>query len=467
MHITSMQSRNEATFRSSAGPELIASEDFTKPQTLPTLPVYLLLQQKRDANFYGRDDILQAIDDKLLPGKKPSISPDDPGGNPSFALCGLGGVGKTAIAIEYAYSRMSQFDGLFWVSADSATKADESFGQIALAIGLFDASDAGNLVVSRSLLLEWLSNPIKDVLGSKVCQWLMVLDNVDDLDVLIDYWPSGNNGSILITSRDPLAKSFNHLSSGMDLQTFGGKDTEAFLQRLSQNNADSPSEKESLKALSERLGGHALAITTLSAIIKHQDLSFEEMLSLMVKEEQFNSRQKLSVSEFGNTYKYSLAFTLVPDVRPPVKRFLDVLSILDPDSIHESIVIPGDLPLLPGYPSSQEDYYDARSELLKRLLIARNKSLKELRIHRLIQSIVVEQMSNATLRETFQFALDLLWRAWPKEPQALSHGTPTWKVAEKLYPHISRLSDLAESRKLDMGSKIGYVLGGLIQKGSW
>lgn len=419
------------------------------------------------------------LDAALLRNKKPVLPPGHSQGVTSFALCGLGGVGKSQIAIEYAHSRKGQFNAVFWVSADSSAKLDESYEQLAIAMGLLEAGDARDFVISRSIFLEWLSTPhgerqnsgADSFPASEALHWLMVLDNADNLKNLQDFWPTGNSGSILITSRDPLAKSYAHLSSGLGLQPFNVTETATLLQKLSGNPVARPTEEISLQTLSQHLGGLPLAIAQFAATIKYRDLTYEEILGVLLGDNLFMNLQKLKLTQEGDTgtYNDALATTWTfSQLTPPVTRLLELLAILDPDSIQESIVAPDeDLDVLPDYPSSKDAYYEARKDLWKSSLIIRNKPLQQLSLHRLTQDVARARMSKTRLLETFEFALKLLWKAWPKGPHVFAHVTTTWKAAEAVYPHIRWLHLLFKSQKLYMGSKIECELARMIQKGGW
>ena len=79
----------------------------------------------RNRRFYGREKILADIDKALQPGNKP-------GGLRSLAIHGLGGVGKTQIALEYAYSKQADLDVVLWVPAENTLALQQGFTKIAV-----------------------------------------------------------------------------------------------------------------------------------------------------------------------------------------------------------------------------------------------------------------------------------------------------------------------------------------------
>jgi NB-ARC domain len=84
--------------------------------------------------FSGREDVLSTIQQSLDPEGIASLVK-------SVALFGMGGVGKTQIAIQYAYQNFDKFDVILWVAADNAITIGQSFRTIADGLGLLDDGD--------------------------------------------------------------------------------------------------------------------------------------------------------------------------------------------------------------------------------------------------------------------------------------------------------------------------------------
>lgn len=84
------------------------------------LPCYLLRQYSKAGACFGRDDVLDMLDKTLLPTK--NNHQEESRELKSFAICGLGGLGKTQIAVEFALTRKMHFDAIFFIYADSEMK---------------------------------------------------------------------------------------------------------------------------------------------------------------------------------------------------------------------------------------------------------------------------------------------------------------------------------------------------------
>ncbi|KAH8162522.1 hypothetical protein CIB48_g5721 [Xylaria polymorpha] len=172
--------------------------------------------QRVDQTITNFDDILDLIDKNLLPEHRRNVNFGE-GSLRSFALCGMDGIGKTQIAVEYAYSRRPQFDAIFFVTVDGKAVLSEDLARIDQQLGLEDEREANNLTVSIEIVKGWLLNPVRsyDAPPSAANEvfWLLIFDNVNDLDVLEEFWPTTGSGAVLITSRDSLAKNQIHTAN--------------------------------------------------------------------------------------------------------------------------------------------------------------------------------------------------------------------------------------------------------------
>lgn len=408
------------------------------------MPYRLLKGVAKNHSFFGRKVILDEMDKVLLPPAQRGQSSLN-NSLQCFAICGLGGVGKTQVAIEYVFSRQSHFDAIFWIEADEGTKIDEVFGNIAAQLGYNDDSDKDR-VISRSLVLEWLSNPLKrpDSSNGVVpsdspdATWLMVFNNVDDLELLTSYWPIGASGSILMTSRDPLAKND---CSGVDLESFLTTDAAAFL-RLKLKLDDSPENLRESITLAERFGGLPLAISQIAALIARWEMTLKEFLEFYEKE-----TSKVAVAKDNpaflrdNYYRHSL-FTVwaFETLNSQALTILQIISFLNPNRIQEYLfadTVPENAPS--NFPSDATEYILARKELTKVSLVRRIKEDNELIVHRLVQDVVQTHMTSTVATDTFALAVSLIIKAWPTGFMQFDHDMTTWERSEELLQHILKL----------------------------
>ncbi|KAF9774197.1 hypothetical protein IL306_007837, partial [Fusarium sp. DS 682] len=158
--------------------------------------VHWLVPFDRNPSFVDREGIFEQIEDAF------SVQE---GVQPKAALHGLGGIGKSQIALEYCYRRRSQDAkcSIFWCNAATIARFEQSLNRIAIECGLISEGKADT--DTPGLVKRWLEMQCK---GS----WLMVIDNIDDKDVLFtqslksgktipDSIPHCAHGSLLFTTR--------------------------------------------------------------------------------------------------------------------------------------------------------------------------------------------------------------------------------------------------------------------------
>lgn len=410
----------------------------------PQLPCFSLGAHKKMDQFIGREDVLSTIDKFLLPPSKDTDA-DHSEQLRSFALCGLGGMGKTEVAVQYAFTRKQHFEAIFWLSADDANILAGEFARIAHQLRLEDASQAQDLTASRGLVNEWLSRPLRkctepDSPDNEV-HWLLIFDNVDNLDVLSEYWPKASRGSVLLTSRDPLAKHNLYTEDGMDISPLSKKESEVLMEKETHIKADA-SQREALSAIADKLGGLPLVITQMASVTRRLRMSYRAFLKSIEEEgiERLQMTTALTDSEKAGSL---VTYWALDTLSPKSKALLQVVSLLDPDQIPEEEIFVdkwGDVEL-DEYPKNRVDYYAARAELLQTSLINENAEKEQLSLHRLTQEAAKGMMDQGRLFKVFRVAIKLVISAWPFQEMEEHHSTARIDKCERIFPSILRLKN--------------------------
>ena len=274
---------SENTLRANAGVQPDAGQDLSKGVQLP---FYFITSISRNQEFYGQGNVLDEID--IAFGLKPPSGTFDAQVHDhddhscvvpkSYVLSGLGGIGKTSIAMEYVYSRHSQFDAVFWIYADTTRKLATQFVTLAKKLVKEAAPEGMNEESALEHVRAWLAAPIgyrtkNGSLDKVVASWLMVFDNADDPDILYDWLPEQGPGCILVTGRYPYLKEKTYLlKTGLDLEPLSPEVGGEMLRRLSDREQEENTVQTSTR-IAELLGGLPLAITQMSAIIKRKHLT--------------------------------------------------------------------------------------------------------------------------------------------------------------------------------------------------
>lgn len=462
--LSDLHSNRVTAGTTSSGFEMIYPPTSNNSPKILHLPCFLVNTHSANQDFCGREAILARLAAELLPSQK-AVTVSSAGLR-QFALCGFGGIGKTEIAREFVRRHKGSFDAVFWVMADEIVKLNYHYQQISLALGLEDASECQNQIVSREIVKGWLSSPRKGIAdcdelsqsiqGDSEATWLIVFDNADDPMILADYWPQGS-GSILITSRDPLAKTiFTSRSLGLDLGPLSEQESLSLFSQLT----DSVSEQGSstMQQISNALGGVPLAISQMAGIIRRQDLTLSEFFELYTDHEEHASLYKTKFDTNYIPYRHSLSTVWAFEkLKPQARQLLELISFLDPDSIEEDLLIVATAKrLADGLQFRKSNFIEARTELLSSSLVQRDKEKHQLSVHRIVQEAVLSTMDVKTKESIFDEILQILWGDWPsampkpsKEPvlaKPKSSGerlhVGRWPVCAAIYPHVLRLHQL-------------------------
>lgn len=461
MHIASahgqLSNPNGTTGSTITSFQLLSSlTDFSLEKMDPKLPCFMM-PFHRNLVFCGRTKLLDELDKCLSPtGETPSISDGSEYGSHlrTFALWGSGGIGKTQIATEFVYRVKEQFDAIIWIPADEPAKLALGFSQVAVSLGLVQAEtmESRDQILTRDAVLGWLAHPRKsykqfDDTQNDEATWLLVFDNVENIDLLDDYWPSASSGSILITSRDPLVKSYVYsLGHGLSTPPLDTTEGAKLLVDLTGRRRLSIEERNKATAIAEVLGGLPLAIVQMAGVISRQDLSFSEFLDQYRKESAHADLFNLQIGPTNSWagYEHTIASVWALDhLEQAAQVLLEAISVLDPDSIPEYILEENPAAdTWPGYPSTKAEYQRARAELIQRSLITRQKDEKKLVVHRLIQDAVRARMTDSKFNDVFSFMLSFVSTVWPYKEFSFGNEISRWARCEEIFPHVFRFQNL-------------------------
>ncbi|KAI0139030.1 hypothetical protein F4776DRAFT_47404 [Hypoxylon sp. NC0597] len=402
---------------------LLSLRDF--PQESVTMPCNTL-PVAENSRFYGRRDILRHLEDHLRPADTRSRLS-------SIALYGLGGIGKTQIALAYAYQKLDDLDTVFWISAEDTYSIQKSFSRVALdALKLPKASPQAyqeNMI----LVLDWLQNT--------TAKWLLIFDNVDSHNALDGCWPASKHGAVLVTTRDVLVATLP-IDTGLEVDEFDNDEGAKFLLHMTPNRRRIDSELESAQLVAAELGGLPLALNQMAALINARNYSIEDFRTMYAKYDQRLHKQKKSGWKYLG-YKHALdtvweiSFTNLGD---GARACLGVLSYFSADSVPAEVFTapePDKLPDILSFCSDELNLGDAIEELTHHALVRKNIEQGSFRIHRLVQAEYRARMDNA--QEEFEAATKLLLAKIPSQ-RSSKFDNEEWLLYERYIPQVIALA---------------------------
>ncbi len=163
------------------------------------LPAAWNIPYARNPFFLGRDDELSRLRSHLQAGQATALSQPQ-------AISGLGGIGKTQLALEYAYRFAQDYQAVLWAHAESTDALVSSYIAITTLLHLPER-EAKEQDIAVQAVKTWLQAHRG---------WLMILDNADELALLPDFLPPALGGHLLLTTR---AAATGRLAHRLEIET--------------------------------------------------------------------------------------------------------------------------------------------------------------------------------------------------------------------------------------------------------
>jgi tetratricopeptide (TPR) repeat protein len=383
----------------------------------------------QNKNFTGRTDLLA----RLRGGLANQVTAVVP-----HALHGLGGVGKTQMAVEYAYRYRSDYDLVWWIPADQPVLVRSSLASLAQHLGLPSASVSG---------VEDAANAVLDALrrGEPYTDWLLIFDNADEPEELTDVLPQGP-GHVLITSR-------NHRWAGIvdavPVDVFTRKESVEFLTRRVPRGIT----PEDADRLAEELGDLPLALEQAGALHAETGIAVAEYLRLLTQRtSQLLSQGKPTEYPVSMTAAWALSVASLEEKLPEALDLLRYCAFFGPEPIPRdafSKVVPGLSPQLASLIEDPIRLGRAIGELGRFALARLDIPARTIQVHRLIQALVRDELPEAE-QDRLRHEVHMLLAGYtPSDPSnannwntylnALGHFGPAG-VAQCQAPDVRKLA---------------------------
>ncbi|RYP24486.1 hypothetical protein DL765_000506 [Monosporascus sp. GIB2] len=377
-------------------------------------------------DFVGRSEILEDLKRQLGPGRhRGAITP-----RPRVALHGLGGVGKTQIALAYVYWLQETCPevSVFWVHASSAERFRQSYASIAqeCQIPSYDDPKIDMLL----LVKKWLER--------KDCgRWLMVIDNADDTQVFFGqpaepmntgtsspdgnlgrYLPECAHGTILVTTRNKqtgsrLTQGKCPIEVGKMDEDESGQLLRATLDGVSANSAE-------LLTLSSRLECLPLALVQATAFMKENTISVGDYLQLLDKSDQnlvdllsgeFETVGRDSGTPRAVAETWMLSFEQIQKQNAFTGEILSLMSLFDRQAIPSKFLY--NKQQQGGEPTTEIQFTKALGVLKAFSFVTEDKD-HNLDMHRLVQRVTQRWLDNkGTIQRFAGQALLAVSQAYP------------------------------------------------------
>jgi tetratricopeptide (TPR) repeat protein len=370
----------------------------------------------RNPEFTGRNTALEMLRDQLMGSGTAVVL--------AQALYGLGGVGKTQIALEYAHRFKADYDLVWWVPAGSSNEINQSLADLAGRMGIHIGE---NLTEAAHDALEALrrSDPGR--------RWLLVFDNADDPKELQPYLPSGP-GHVIITSRN---HSWNQLAAPLEVDVFTREESMAHLLQhvpgLDPTDADRVASALGDLPLAVEQAGAWLQETGTPSATYVEQLETELMRTLNLTQP--------STFPASAVATWNMSIELLRVRSPASIRLLQLCAFCSPGPISMSLLYSDEMiqSLLPFDESLIEPVLLGRviREISRFALVKVDQASNSIQIHRLVQAVIRSQMTEEAQNEARHEVHKILCGIRPGRGDTGDTDAPeNWPAFNAIWPHL-------------------------------
>jgi hypothetical protein len=366
----------------------------------------------RNVDFTGRGAILEKLHDELAGGGKAVVL--------ARALYGLGGVGKTQVALEYAHRYQADYDLIWWIAAEQPQGIGLALADLAVRLG-FQASD--DATEAARAALERLRR-------DTTRRWLLIFDNADDPEDLEPHLPTGS-GHVIITSRN---HRWAHRAEPVEVDIFAREESVAHLLR----HVPGLHPDEAAK-ISAAVGDLPLAIEQAAAWLAETGMPAARYV------EQLATRPASALG-LNKPFDYALPVAATWNLSldrlrrrsPAAVRLLQILAFCSSGPISMNLLYSEEMneSLLPYEETLSEELVIGRliGDVSRLALVKVDRATNSLQIHRLVQAVIRSQMTEEEQQEARHEVHKVLAGAQP------SHGETddpaNWSTYDIIWPHL-------------------------------
>jgi CO dehydrogenase nickel-insertion accessory protein CooC1 len=388
------------------------------PGTIP--PIWNV--PARNADFTGRGATLEKLRDKLAGGGVAVVV--------AQALYGLGGVGKTQLALEYAHRFMADYDLVWWVPSERSDQIGLALAELARKMGL---QVGDNVAEAAEAALEELRRDASP-------HWLLIFDNADDPKQLEPYLPTGS-GHVLITSRN---QGWSHAAEPLEVDVFTSDESVTHLLRHVPKL-----DPEDAYRVAEALGHLPLAVEQASAWLEQTGMPARDYIEQLATQ----STRLLSLNQPPDypmpvVATWNLSFDQLRS--PAAVRLLQILAFCSPGPISMNLLYSDEMneSLLPFDDTLSEKLMLGRviRDVSRFALIKVDQGSNSLQIHRLVQAVIRSQMTDEAQQEARHEVHKILVGARPRQGE--TDDPANWSTYDIIWPHLgpSQAEECTDSR---------------------
>jgi tetratricopeptide (TPR) repeat protein/transcriptional regulator with XRE-family HTH domain len=393
----------------------------------------------RNPYFTGREPLLALLHERLSTARMAALTQPQ-------ALYGLGGIGKTQTAAEYAFRYGDDYSNVFWMRAATRETLVADFVALAQLLDLpeKDEQDQPRIVAA---VKRWLA--VHE-------GWLLIMDNADDLRLAQEFLPTSHKGYVLFTTHDQAAGA---IAASVEVEQLTPQEGTLLLLRWTKLlDLDAPldqaqaADRTAAERIVREMDGLPLAIVQAGAYVEETGCSLADYLRLYaIHRKELLARHSRLMLDYPETVAttWSLSFQQVEQQSPAAADVLRLCAFLAPDAIPEELLTRGasELGAIPGAEASDPFKLNEALEVLRRYsLVRRDGKTHMLSIHRLVQIVLKESMNQETQRAWAERTVRAVNAAFPEADD--SPGEKQQFYLQYYVPHVQECAMLITQYQL-------------------
>lgn len=402
-----------------------------RPRFPTALPPIWNVPFRRNPAFTGRDGELAQLAVALQADATVALTQ---------VLQGGGGVGKTTLAVEYAYRQRTMFDTVWWIRAEEPATLVGDYASLGVRCRAAESAESDQRLAAMAVR-RWLEDHDR---------WLLILDNAEapdtklgleaPLDCLVGLLPQVVHGQVLVTTRDT---SWEDYAAVAELEVFSPDEAVRFLLARSDST-----DEQAAAAVAELLGWLPLALEQAGAYVRQTRLPLSTYLDRLrqfpaITLTKGSPRDRDPADTVATTWQVSLE--RVQPI-PGVEALLEVCAFLGPEEIPRDLVIQQLSAEVDEFTQLASDPFalDEAVAAVRRYGLVK-VSEQSLVMHRLLQQVIRDHLDRDRRAVRTADAFRLIHRVFPTD----STDPQTWPVCAQLLPHALAVTSHAQMQDIE------------------
>ncbi|MFC9946864.1 FxSxx-COOH system tetratricopeptide repeat protein [Streptomyces pratensis] len=370
----------------------------------------------RNPGFTGRSLVLERMRDQLGGGMAVVLPQPQ-------TLYGLGGVGKTQVALEYVHRFMADYDLVWWISSEQIDDVVASLAELAVRLG---AQGGDDMAAASQEAVDLLRRGVPSE------RWLLVFDNADDPERLSRYFPQGGSGHILVTSRN---QTWSQHGDALPVDVFLREESIEHLQRRAPGLSDDDAAQVAIA-----VGDLPLAVEQAAAWIAETATPIDTYLEQLARQ----APQVLALNQPAGypepvAATWNISIERLKERSPAAVRLLQLCAFFAPEPISANLLYSKEMieALKPYDASLQEKLVLGRviREIGRFALAKVDQVSNSIQVHRLVQAVIRAQLDEDEQREARHVVHRILAGARPDDDEPIDNPE-TWPRFATIWPHL-------------------------------